>query len=67
MRGTITDRNGVALATTVAAVNITADQTLVVDPAATASLLAPVLGLDADGAAREADRHERASSTSPSP
>jgi len=33
-RGTITDRNGVALATTVAAVNITSDQTKVVDPAA---------------------------------
>ena len=45
-RGTITDRNGVALATTVAAVNVTADQTKVVDPAATASVLAPVLGLD---------------------
>ena len=46
VRGTITDRNGVALATTVAAVNVTADQTKVVDPAVTASLLAPVLGLD---------------------
>jgi cell division protein FtsI (penicillin-binding protein 3) len=45
VRGTITDRNGVALATTVDAVNITADQTLVVDPAATAAALAPVLGL----------------------
>jgi cell division protein FtsI (penicillin-binding protein 3) len=46
VRGTITDRNGVALATTVAAVNVTADQTLVVDPAATAAVLAPVLKLD---------------------
>lgn len=46
VRGTITDRNGVALATTVDAVNITADQTLVEDPAATAAVLAPVLGLD---------------------
>ena len=48
-RGTIFDRNGVALATTVDAVNITADQTLVSeysDPAATAALLAPVLGID---------------------
>jgi cell division protein FtsI (penicillin-binding protein 3) len=45
-RGTITDRNGVALATTVAAVNVTADQTKVVDPAATASVLAPVLQMD---------------------
>lgn len=46
-RGTITDRNGVALATSVAAVNITADQTLVADPAAEATALAPVVGLDA--------------------
>ncbi len=45
-RGSITDRNGVALATTVAAVNVTADQTKVQDPAVTASLLAPVLGAD---------------------
>jgi cell division protein FtsI (penicillin-binding protein 3) len=50
VRGTITDRNGVALATTVDAVNITADQTLVrdySDPAATAAVLAPVLGVEA--------------------
>jgi cell division protein FtsI (penicillin-binding protein 3) len=46
-RGTITDRNGVALASTVAAVNVTSDQTKVVDPAATAALLAPVLKMDA--------------------
>ncbi len=44
VRGTITDRNGVALATTVAAVNVTTDQTMVLDPAATAAVLAPVLG-----------------------
>ena len=47
VRGTITDRNGVALATTVAAVNITADQTLVTDPRAESLALAPVLGIDA--------------------
>ena len=47
VRGTITDRNGVALATTVAAVNITADQTLVTDPQAESVALAPVLGVDA--------------------
>ncbi|HEX6919724.1 MAG TPA: penicillin-binding protein 2 [Actinomycetes bacterium] len=46
-RGAITDRHGVALATTVAAVNITADQTLVEDPKATAEALAPVLRLPA--------------------
>ena len=45
-RGTITDRNGIALATTVAAVNVTSDQTKVVDPAATAAVLAPVLQMD---------------------
>jgi cell division protein FtsI (penicillin-binding protein 3) len=52
VRGTITDRNGVALATTVDAVNITADQTLVAqfsDPAATARVLAPVLGVGVAG------------------
>lgn len=51
VRGAITDRNGVALATTVDAVNITADQTLVAehsDPVATAQVLAPVLGIAAD-------------------
>jgi cell division protein FtsI (penicillin-binding protein 3) len=50
VRGTISDRNGVALATTVDAVNITADQAQIAqesDPAATASLLAPVLGIKA--------------------
>lgn len=46
-RGTITDRNGVAMATTVAAVNITADQTLVTNPGAEARALAPVLRVDA--------------------
>ena len=45
-RGTITDRNGVALATTVDAVNITADQTLIEDPAVTAAILAPAIGAD---------------------
>ncbi len=55
-RGTITDRNGVALATTVAAVNITSDQTKVVDPAATAGVLAPVLKMDPAVLRREADR-----------
>lgn len=43
-RGEITDRNGVALATTVDADNITADQTLVTDPATAATELASVLG-----------------------
>jgi cell division protein FtsI (penicillin-binding protein 3) len=42
-RGAVTDRNGVALASTLDAVDITADQTLIVDPGATAAVLAPVL------------------------
>jgi cell division protein FtsI (penicillin-binding protein 3) len=46
-RGTITDRNGVALAATVDAFDITADQTLVQHPRATAAALAPVLRLPA--------------------
>ena len=49
VRGTISDRNGVALATTVAARNVTADQTLVTDAAAAGSELAAVLGGDAAG------------------
>ena len=44
MRGDITDANGVPLATTVQARNVTVDQTLVKDPAAEASQLASVLG-----------------------
>jgi len=46
-RGDITDVNGVPLATTVAARNVTADQTLVEDVDATAAALASVLGGDA--------------------
>ncbi|MGD9954957.1 MAG: peptidoglycan D,D-transpeptidase FtsI family protein [Candidatus Nanopelagicales bacterium] len=47
-RGDITDVNGVPLATTVAARNVTADQTLVEDVDATAAALASVLGGDAE-------------------
>ena len=42
-RGTITDANGIALATTVDAVNVTADQTQIADPVAVAAALAPIL------------------------
>jgi cell division protein FtsI (penicillin-binding protein 3) len=42
-RGTITDANGVALATSVDAVDVTADQTQIADPLAVAAALAPVL------------------------
>lgn len=45
-RGSILDAAGVALATSVDARNVTADQTLVQDPAATARALAPLLGAD---------------------
>ncbi|MFC6238720.1 peptidoglycan D,D-transpeptidase FtsI family protein [Longivirga aurantiaca] len=46
-RGDITDANGVPLATTVAARNVTVDQTLVEDVEGTAAALASVLGGDA--------------------
>jgi cell division protein FtsI (penicillin-binding protein 3) len=45
VRGEITDVNGVVLARSVDAVNITVDQTLVTDPVAAADALAPILGL----------------------
>jgi cell division protein FtsI (penicillin-binding protein 3) len=44
-RGTITDSEGTALATSVEARDITVDQTLVTDPRAAAEELAPVLGI----------------------
>ncbi len=44
VRGTITDATGIALATTVESRNITADQTLIKDPQATAEILAPMIG-----------------------
>jgi cell division protein FtsI (penicillin-binding protein 3) len=46
-RGQITDINGTVLATSVDAKNVTVDQTLVHDPAATAMALAPLLDIDA--------------------
>ena len=46
LRGEIQDANGLTLATTIDARNITTDQTMVKDPAATAAALAPVLGAD---------------------
>jgi cell division protein FtsI (penicillin-binding protein 3) len=47
VRGEITDINGTVLATSVAAENVTVDQTLVKDPASTAMALAPLLQVDA--------------------
>lgn len=46
MRGAITDVNGIALATTVPAFNLTIDQIRIVDHKATAKQLAPILGID---------------------
>ena len=45
VRGEITDVNGVVLARSVDAINITVDQTLVSDPIAAANAIAPILGL----------------------
>lgn len=45
IRGNINDVNGVPIATTVLAKNVTTDQTLIKDPAGAAAQLAPVLGL----------------------
>lgn len=45
-RGMITDRNGQTLARTVEARTVTADPTLVADPAMYAHLLSPLLGVD---------------------
>lgn len=46
-RGSILASDGEPLATTVEARNLTADQTLVTDPTAVATALAPILGVDA--------------------
>ena len=46
LRGEIQDVNGLPLAVTIDARNITADQTLIRDPEVTATLLAPVIGAD---------------------
>ena len=46
VRGQIQDVNGLPLAVTIDARNITADQTLIRDPAVTAQVLAPVIGAD---------------------
>ncbi|NBO25537.1 MAG: penicillin-binding protein 2 [Actinobacteria bacterium] len=45
LRGNFTDSNGVPIATTVMARNVTVDPTLITDPAATAATLSPILGI----------------------
>lgn len=47
VRGSITDVNGVPMATTVIAKNITTDQTKVADPAAAAAAISDIVGIDA--------------------
>ncbi len=46
-RGSIVDRNGFVLASSTPSKQVTADPSKVIDPPATAALLAPVLGIDA--------------------
>ncbi len=45
LRGNFTDSNGVPIATTVMARNVTVDPTLITDPAGTAASLSPILGI----------------------
>ena len=52
LRGQIQDVNGLPLAVTIDARNITADQTLIRDPQVTAQLLAPVIGADPEALAK---------------
>ncbi len=47
-RGSILDRDGFVLAASTPALELVADPQLIVDPAVTASVLAPALGIDAD-------------------
>ena len=55
-RGTILDSGGDALAVTMEARNLTADQTLVTDPAAVAAELGPILGAESRGPGGAPDR-----------
>lgn len=52
LRGEIQDVDGLPLAVTIDARNITADQTLIRDPAVTAQVLAPVIGADPEALAQ---------------
>jgi cell division protein FtsI (penicillin-binding protein 3) len=45
IRGEFTDMNGIPIASTVMARNVTVDPTLITDPAGTAAALSPVLGI----------------------
>jgi cell division protein FtsI (penicillin-binding protein 3) len=48
LRGNFTDNQGVPIATTVIARNVTVDPKLITDPAGTAAALSPVLGIPAE-------------------
>ena len=48
LRGDFTDANGIPIATTVMARNVTVDPTLITDPAGTAAALSPILGIPAE-------------------
>jgi cell division protein FtsI (penicillin-binding protein 3) len=48
LRGNFTDNQGVPIATTVMARNVTVDPKLITDPAGTAAALSPVLGIPAE-------------------
>jgi cell division protein FtsI (penicillin-binding protein 3) len=48
LRGNFTDSNGIPIATTVMARNVTVDPTLIKDPAGTAAALSPILGIPVD-------------------
>jgi cell division protein FtsI (penicillin-binding protein 3) len=58
-RGAITDVHGVALATTVDAVDITADQTQIADPLSVAAALAPVVNIDIEDLRNRLTGNER--------
>jgi len=57
-RGTIFDRDGVELAVTIDQPTIIADPALITDPEGTASLLAPLVGVDVDELAERLDQPE---------
>jgi cell division protein FtsI (penicillin-binding protein 3) len=66
-RGTITDRNGNALATSVDARNVIADPEQMSDPVAAADRLAPLLGLNANALAAKLEVHTQYALLTPTP
>jgi cell division protein FtsI (penicillin-binding protein 3) len=66
-RGTITDRNGNALATSVDARNVIADPEQMSDPVAAADKLAPLLGVGASTLAATLEAHTQYALLTPTP